>query len=216
MGEITPTPPLEDHLALESVITAIEQSEHNDLPTVFVSNRRRHRSAQDALVRRGERHRHLSAQERRLWSRTEDGYPGDFRPRCFSFSALKDAFRRSSVDVQERESLLAGDERDETVFASRDNLDATLSNAAMAASAIPLNSSERTIRRPFKAAKRPSHQVSFEVKILEDSGESSESLNEVMQNNSNAIGAQLRQRHSSAPETAKQQNSKSRHLSGNT
>ena len=205
-GEITPTPSLDDHLALESVISALADDVTNDLSqtaaaAAFVTSRRRHCSAQDAQSRRGDRRRrHVSAQDRlRLWSRSDD-HPdrtgsdgsGEFRQRCFSFSALKDAFRRShdaDMLLPERESLLTGadtgdddidDDLNGTVFASSaaggaaadDDVMPCATGLTVGASGSKTNVDSKSNNRSSTHAKlstrsRP-QQVQFQVQILED------------------------------------------------
>ena len=258
-GEITPTPSLDDHLALESVISALADDVTNDLSqtaaaTAFVTSRRRHCSAQDAQSRRGDRRRrHVSAQDRlRLWSRSDD-HPdrtgsdgsGEFRQRCFSFSALKDAFRRShdaDMLLPERESLLTGsdagdddiDDLNGTVFASSaggsaaddDVMPCATAGLTVGASGSKTNVEKGNNNRSSNLAKLSStrsrpQQVQFQVQILEDVEDlsSNDSLGGGGSSLSRTLrGAEqrlLRQRHSSAPDRVKALPSKSRRFSGN-
>ena len=254
-GEITPTPSLDDHLALESVISALADDVTNDLSqtaatAAFVTSRRRHCSAQDAQSRRGDRRRrHVSAQDRlRLWSRSDD-HPdrtgsdgsGEFRQRCFSFSALKDAFRRShdaDMLLPERESLLTGadtgdddiDDLNGTVFASSAGGSAADDDIMPCATGLTVGATgskpnvEKSNNRSSTHAKlstrsRP-QQVQFQVQILEDVEDlsSSDSIGGGSSLSRTLRGAEqrlLRQRHSSAPDRVKALPSKSRRFSGN-
>ena len=243
-------------MALESVISALADDVTNDLSqsaaaAAFVTSRRRHCSAQDAQSRRGDRRRrHVSAQDRlRLWSRSDD-HPdrtgsdgsGEFRQRCFSFSALKDAFRRShdaDMLLPERESLLTGsdagdddiDDLNGTVFASSAGGSAAADDVMPCATGLTVGASgsktnvEKSNNRSSTHAKlstrsRP-QQVQFQVQILEDVedlssndslGGGGSSLTRTLRGAEQRL---LRQRHSSAPDRVKALPSKSRRFSGN-
>lgn len=199
----------------------------------FVSNRRRHRSAQDTHVRQ-DRHRHLSAQDRRGSIQNEDSTMN--RQRCFSFNALKDAFKRSQQNVpSECESLLAQDES-ASVFSSRDNMTPLLfpyhgsdDSSNSGGGGVGNNSNTDSpltfvttsvITTTSRIQRRPPQQVSFEDRILEDS-ESNENLAHLQQHSdsiSQIVGSEttMRQRHFSAPDTVPFKATRQRHSSGSS
>ena len=231
VGEPSPRPSISEDASPASAADLIVISER-PRQLKFISQRRRHRSAQDTRTKQ-DRRRHFSAQDHRKPLLSDDGeneVDENMRQRCFSFNALKDAFsRRSQQNVLECQSLLFADGGEgegggaDSVFSSREvvsspgpSLSPVMAAATTAAFVHNNNSSLAMSNRTFR---RPPQQVSFEDRILEESNENLDTATthrtDLLKNHSNT-NIHLRQRHFSAPDRTRTQNFKSRHSSGNT
>lgn len=213
MGEGSPQPSVSGDPEEQEFIVISERPRHL---RSYLSSRRRHRSAQDTRTRQ-DRRRHCSAQEKQQSSEDDNEV---IRQRCFSFNALKDAFKRSSQqNLPECESLLTQDNDNNSVFSSQEVLSSPgpPSVSCTSSTTVPLTIlTTSVITTTTRIQRRPPQQVSFVDRILEDS-ESSSAENVDQQQRSHILEARLRQRHCSAPgDSSKAVESKCRHRSGNT